>query len=58
MDHVRTLRASDTEPRPIYAVWELTLKCDQPCQHCGSRAGAARVEELSLEEILRVASSC
>ncbi|MBK6517519.1 MAG: radical SAM protein [Polyangiaceae bacterium] len=56
MDHVRTLRASDTEPRPIYAVWELTLKCDQPCQHCGSRAGAARVEELSLEEILRVAS--
>lgn len=55
VDHVRTLRASDTEPRPVYAVWELTLKCDQPCQHCGSRAGAARVQELSLEEILRVA---
>jgi MoaA/NifB/PqqE/SkfB family radical SAM enzyme len=26
-------------PRPIYVVWELTMKCDQPCQHCGSRAG-------------------
>jgi radical SAM protein with 4Fe4S-binding SPASM domain len=27
---------------PAYVVWELTLKCDQPCTHCGSRAGDAR----------------
>lgn len=31
------------------------MKCDQPCQHCGSRAGAARDEELSTEEALEVA---
>lgn len=31
-------------------VWELTLRCDQPCTHCGSRAGNARESELSLEE--------
>jgi radical SAM protein with 4Fe4S-binding SPASM domain len=42
-------------PRPIYVVWELTMKCDQPCQHCGSRAGHAREDELSTEEILEVA---
>jgi radical SAM protein with 4Fe4S-binding SPASM domain len=44
-------------PRPLYAVWELTMKCDQPCEHCGSRAGAARIQELSTEEILKVADS-
>jgi radical SAM protein with 4Fe4S-binding SPASM domain len=32
--------------RPIYAVWELTLKCDLACAHCGSRAGRTRPEEL------------
>jgi radical SAM protein with 4Fe4S-binding SPASM domain len=36
--------------KPIYAVWELTLRCDQPCAHCGSRAGKARTDELSTEE--------
>jgi radical SAM protein with 4Fe4S-binding SPASM domain len=40
--------------RPVYAVWELTMKCDQPCQHCGSRAGPARDGELSTEEVLEV----
>jgi radical SAM protein with 4Fe4S-binding SPASM domain len=39
----------------LYAVWELTMKCDQPCQHCGSRAGRARPIELSTEEVLKVA---
>ena len=43
--------------RPLYAVWEVTLKCDQPCQHCGSRAGAKRDEELSTEQLLEVAKS-
>ena len=31
--------------RPIYAVWELTLKCNLACVHCGSRAGDAREQE-------------
>jgi radical SAM protein with 4Fe4S-binding SPASM domain len=42
---------------PIFAVWELTMKCDQPCQHCGSRAGPARPSELSTQEVLEVAAS-
>lgn len=37
-------------PKPIYAVWEVTLQCDQPCAHCGSRAGRARPSELSTAE--------
>jgi MoaA/NifB/PqqE/SkfB family radical SAM enzyme len=40
--------------RPAYVVWELTLRCDQPCTHCGSRAGDARPSELSTAEALRV----
>jgi len=40
--------------RPAYTVWELTLRCDQPCTHCGSRAGDARPSELSTEEALGV----
>ena len=39
---------------PAYVVWELTLRCDQPCAHCGSRAGASRPEELTTQEALRV----
>ncbi len=31
------------------------MKCDQPCQHCGSRSGRARNTELSTEEMLEVA---
>ncbi len=42
------------DPKPIYAVWELTTRCDQPCQHCGTRAGSARVEELNTEQIKEV----
>lgn len=36
-------------------MWELTLRCDQPCTHCGSRAGAARHRELSTAECVAVA---
>src|SRR5262249_12441504 len=55
-DPVRMRRAEDGDrPKPIYAVWELTMKCDQPCQHCGSRAGPARERELSTGEVLDVA---
>jgi len=51
------LRRIDTAPEdfhPAYVVWELTLACDQPCTHCGSRAGTARPGELSTEEALEV----
>lgn len=41
-------------PTPRYAVWELTLACDQKCIHCGSRAGHARHDELTTEECLDV----
>lgn len=36
--------------RPVYAVWEITLKCDLACNHCGSRAGHARKRELTTDE--------
>lgn len=40
----------DAAHTPRYVVWELTLKCDLACRHCGSRAGRPRAEELSLDE--------
>jgi radical SAM protein with 4Fe4S-binding SPASM domain len=40
--------------RPTYVVWELTLACDQPCTHCGSRAGVAREGELTTAQALEV----
>lgn len=45
-------RDVDRQMRPIYAVWEITLKCDLACRHCGSRAGVARPDELSTAECL------
>lgn len=39
---------------PRWAVWELTLACDQHCAHCGPRAGHRRPDELSTEECLAV----
>lgn len=41
-----------TYRRISYAVWEITLKCNLACQHCGSRAGHTRAKELSTEEAL------
>lgn len=38
--------------RSTYAVWELTLRCNLGCIHCGSRAGDSRTNELSLDEAL------
>jgi radical SAM protein with 4Fe4S-binding SPASM domain len=46
------VHASDLEARPEYVVWELTLKCDLSCRHCGSRAGKARANELTTREAL------
>ena len=45
-------RPIDRAARPIYAVWEVTLRCDLACKHCGSRAGRPREGELSTEEAL------
>ena len=42
-------------PRPIYVVWEITLRCDHSCSHCGSRAELARPDELNIDELLEVA---
>lgn len=49
-------RRIDTSERwaPLYVVWELTLRCDLACRHCGSRAGPPREAELSLPEALDV----
>jgi radical SAM protein with 4Fe4S-binding SPASM domain len=40
--------------RPVLVVWEITLACDLKCSHCGSRAGAARSNELSTAECLDI----
>lgn len=47
--------AAGPVPTPLYAVWEITLACDQRCVHCGSRAGKARKDELTTQECLDVA---
>ena len=39
---------------PRWAIWELTLACDQKCAHCGPRAGHRRPDELSTDECLAV----
>jgi radical SAM protein with 4Fe4S-binding SPASM domain len=45
-------RDVDARWQPIYAVWEITLRCDLACRHCGSRAGRERPEELTTDEAL------
>ena len=40
--------------RPRAAVWEITLRCNMRCQHCGSRAGKKRRDELTLAEALKL----
>jgi radical SAM protein with 4Fe4S-binding SPASM domain len=47
-------QADRSAPRPVHAVWEITLACDLKCTHCGSRAGAKRPAELSTAECLDV----
>ena len=51
----RITDADREQPKPIYAVWEITLRCDHACSHCGSRAELSRPDELSTEELLDVA---
>jgi len=39
---------------PRQVVWEITLKCNLKCSHCGSSAGKARDDELTTEEALKL----
>lgn len=58
MATARTLKPEDFKtPKPIYCVWETTLRCDHACSHCGSRAGPPRNDELSTAELLEVADA-
>lgn len=54
MPAARRLDVVTEAHHPRYVVWELTLACDQPCTHCGSRAGTARPDELDRNEALDV----
>jgi len=54
----RSIRPAEREQtRPIYVVWEITLRCDHACAHCGSRAGPVREDELDTAELLEVADA-
>lgn len=41
---------SDFPFAPRVVGWELTLRCNMRCSHCGSRAGDPRPNELTVEE--------
>ena len=45
----------DYEYVPEACVWELTLRCNMRCIHCGSSAGKSRQNELTIDECLKVA---
>ena len=52
-DPARYLSQRDRDNlRPVHVVWEITLACDLKCQHCGSRAGRKRPDELTTPECL------
>jgi len=40
--------------KPISVAWEITLKCNMNCMHCGSTAGESRVNELTTKEALNL----
>jgi radical SAM protein with 4Fe4S-binding SPASM domain len=50
----RRLVSVTAAPSPFYVVWELTLRCDLRCIHCGSRAADARDRELTTAEAMSV----
>jgi radical SAM protein with 4Fe4S-binding SPASM domain len=49
------IQMNSDEYKPEFCVWELTLKCNMRCKHCGSVAGEARENELTVDECLNVA---
>lgn len=56
MANVRAITTSDkAQQQLVYAVWEVTLRCDHACAHCGSRADKPRPDELTREEMLKTA---
>ncbi len=48
----RRVSVTDKAYFPAYVIWELTLKCDHACSHCGSRAFSPRENELTTKEAL------
>jgi radical SAM protein with 4Fe4S-binding SPASM domain len=42
------------EYKPSQVVWEITLKCNLNCLHCGSSAGKKRSKELTTKESLKI----
>lgn len=56
MANPRMIYDGDPE-RPVHVVWELTMRCDQACAHCGSRAAKARPQEVPPDELLDVADA-
>jgi len=54
--HPRRLEVLSATPFPAYVVWELTLRCDHACTHCGSRAGHVRPSELDTDEAVATAA--
>ena len=53
--HPRLVPRAPGETGPLNAVWEITMRCDHACLHCGSRAARPRPDELSREELFAVA---
>ena len=51
---VKRLRVTSDAPQPRFVVWEITLRCDQQCRFCGTRAGRPRPDELTTAEALSV----
>ena len=49
----RTPRRVEAEDygTPVFVVWELTMRCDHACAHCGSRAAKPRPDELNWDEV-------
>jgi len=45
--------AKERKP-PVLFGWELTLKCNMNCKHCGSIAGESRTKELTTQEALNL----
>ena len=45
----------DSNYYPKYATWEMTLRCNMNCLHCGSKAGKPRENELTEPECLNIA---
>ena len=54
MDEPRLASSAGGPSGLVYVVWELTLRCDMSCEHCGSRGGRARADELATDEALDV----